>query len=158
MDIRDISVGTILYTLAQVPGALLFMGNAYVAQGGGDGEVCGSGVQSSVDVIAKIYSVKGGAPSSLRFTTAGSTTDHPSGAGYEVITGIGPNVLENSRAALRPMVELIINEKNWARIDVYLLTRVCADMRLVRSLMSLIGSSRAIFCVSSLNLHNGAQP
>ena len=156
MDIRDIRVSTILYILVQVPGALLFMGNSYVAQG--DGEVCGSGVQSSVDVIATIYSVKGGAPSSLRFTTTGSTTDHPSGAGYEVITGIAPNVLENTRVALRPMVELIINEKNWARIDVYLLTRVCADMRLVRSLMSLIGSSRAIFCVSSLNLHNGAQP
>ena len=105
-----------------------------------------------------VAAFKARSTSSLCFTTAGSTTDHPSGAGYEVITGIGPNVLENTRAALRPMVELIINEKNWARIDVYLPTRVCADMRLVRSLMSLIGSSRAIFCVSSLNLHNGAQP
>jgi len=55
MDIRDISVGTILYILAQVPGALLFMGNAYVAQGGGDGGVCCSGVQSSVDVIAVLH-------------------------------------------------------------------------------------------------------
>jgi hypothetical protein len=67
---------------------------------------------------------------SSRFTTPGSTADHLSGAGYEVTIGIGPDLLENVRAALRRMVELISSEQNLAPIDVYLLTSVCADMRL----------------------------
>jgi acetamidase/formamidase len=47
-----------------------------------------------------------------------------------VTIGIGPDLLENVRAALRRMVELISSEQNLAPIDVYLLTSFCADMRL----------------------------
>ncbi|MBT6831221.1 MAG: acetamidase/formamidase family protein [Rhodospirillaceae bacterium] len=128
MDIRDMSLGTVLYLPVQVPGALLSMGDPHAAQG--EGEVCGTGVESPIDVNARIELVKGAAPSAPRFTTPGSTTDHLSGAGYEVTTGIGPDLLENARTALRRMVELISGQQSLAPVDVYLLCSVCADMRL----------------------------
>ncbi len=128
MDIRDLSRGTVLFLPVRVAGALLSMGDPHAAQG--EGEVCGTGVESPIDVSARIELVKGAAPSAPRFTTPGSTTDHLSGAGYEVTTGIGPDLLENARAALRRMVELVSAEQNLAPIDVYLLCSACADMRL----------------------------
>jgi len=128
MDIRDMSLGTVLYLPVQVPGALLSMGDPHAAQG--EGEVCGTGVESPIDITARIELIKGAAPSAPRFTTPGSTTDHLSGAGYEVTTGIGPDLLENARTALRRMVELISRQQSLAPIDVYLLCSVCADMRL----------------------------
>ena len=128
MDIRDISRGTELYIPVRVPGALLSVGDPHAAQG--EGEVCGTGVESPIDVIAQIDLIKGAAPSAPRFVTSGSTTDHLSAAGYEVTTGIGPDLLENARAALRRMVALVSEQQNLSPIDVYLLCSVCADMRL----------------------------
>ena len=128
MDIRDIGLGTVLTIPVRVAGALLSMGDPHAAQG--EGEVCGTGVESPIDVSATIDLVKGGAPPSPRFTTPGSTTDHLSAAGYDVTTGIGPDLLENARTALRRMVDLVSAEQNLAPIDVYLLCSVCADMRL----------------------------
>jgi len=111
-----------------VPGALRSVGDPHAAQG--EGEVCGTGVESPIDVNAKIELIKDGAPSAPRFTTKGPTTDHLSSAGYEVTTGIDPDLLENARAALRRMVELISAQQKLEPIDVYLLCSVCADMRL----------------------------
>ena len=128
MDIRDIGTGTILYLPVQVAGTLLSVGDPHAAQG--EGEVCGTGVESPIDVNLRIGLVKGAAPSAPRFVTPGSTTDHLSGAGYEVTTGIGPDLLENARKALRRMVELISDQHNLAPVDVYLICSACADMRI----------------------------
>ena len=105
--------------------------NAYVASGGYVvWKDCLAGNRQRADVIAQIDLIKGAAPSAPRFVTPGSTTDHLSAAGYEVTTGIGPDLLENSRAALRRMVALVSEQQNLSPIDVYLLCSVCADMRL----------------------------
>jgi len=128
MDIRDIGAGTVLYLPVQVPGALLSVGDPHAAQG--EGEVCGTGVESPIDVTLRIGLVKGAAPSAPRFVTQGSTTDHLSGKGYEVTTGIGPDLLENARKALRRMVEHISVQQNLAPVDVYLICSACADMRI----------------------------
>jgi len=66
MDIRDMSLGTVLYLPVQVPGALLSMGDPHAAQG--EGEVCGTGVESPIDISARIELVKGAAPPAPRFT------------------------------------------------------------------------------------------
>lgn len=128
MDIRDIGVGTVLYLPVQVHGALLSAGDPHAAQG--EGEVCGTGVESPIDITARIELVKGGAPSAPHFTTPGSTTDHLSGAGYEVTTGIGPDLLENAPRRCAAWSKLISAQQQLAPVDVYLLCSACADLRL----------------------------
>ena len=63
LDIRDNSVGTTLYLPVEVSGGLLSLGDTHAAQG--DGEICGTAIESPMIVSVKIYLVK---DSNLRFT------------------------------------------------------------------------------------------
>ena len=44
MDIRDLAAGTVLYLPVEVAGALFSVGDTHAAQG--DGEVCGTAIES----------------------------------------------------------------------------------------------------------------
>ena len=56
MDIRDMSVGTELYLPVEVAGGLFSVGDTHAAQG--DGEVCGTAIESQMNVAAKFELVK----------------------------------------------------------------------------------------------------
>ncbi|TIO09860.1 MAG: acetamidase, partial [Mesorhizobium sp.] len=47
LDIRDLAAGTILYLPVEVAGALFSVGDTHAAQG--DGEVCGTAIESPMD-------------------------------------------------------------------------------------------------------------
>ena len=49
MDIRDLSAGTVLYLPVEVAGALFSVGDTHAAQG--DGEVCGTAIESPMSVV-----------------------------------------------------------------------------------------------------------
>ncbi len=89
MDIRDLAAGTELYLPVQVPGALFSIGDTHAAQG--DGEVCGTAIESPMRVAAKFDLVKNADLPAPRFTTPGPVSRHFDGKGYEVTTGIGPD-------------------------------------------------------------------
>ena len=74
----------------EVEGALFSIGDTHAAQG--DGEVCGTAIESQMNVEATLDLVKGANLKSPRFTTDGPVTRHLDGAGYEVTTGIGPDL------------------------------------------------------------------
>ena len=48
MDIRDLAVGVTLYLPVEVEGALFSIGDTHAAQG--DGEVCGTAIESQMNV------------------------------------------------------------------------------------------------------------
>ena len=50
LDIRDLAAGTTLYLPVEVAGALFSVGDTHAAQG--DGEVCGTAIESPMDVDA----------------------------------------------------------------------------------------------------------
>ena len=56
LDIRDMSAGTVLRLPVEVDGALLSIGDTHAAQG--DGEVCGTAIESPIDVLVKIDLIK----------------------------------------------------------------------------------------------------
>ena len=56
MDIRDNSRGTRLYLPVEVAGGLLSLGDTHAAQG--DGEVCGTAIESPMDVEIEIDLIK----------------------------------------------------------------------------------------------------
>ena len=82
MDIRDLSVGTELYLPVRVPGALFSIGDSHCAQG--DGEVCGTAIESPLGVVVKFELSKSENLKFPRFVTLGPVTRHLDAKGYEI--------------------------------------------------------------------------
>lgn len=128
LDIRDLAAGSVLYLPVEVPGALFSVGDTHAAQG--DGEVCGTAIESQMDVALKFELVKGANFRTPRFTTSGPVTNHLDARGYEVTTGIGPDLMEGARAALSNMIDLLGQQHGLSAIDAYMLCSVCGDLRI----------------------------
>jgi acetamidase/formamidase len=65
-----------------------------------------------------------------RFSTAGPVSRHFDEKGYEVTTGIGPDLMESARAAVSDMVDLVADRHGYSRAEAYMLCSVCADLRI----------------------------
>ena len=128
LDIRDLAAGAALYLPVEVQGALLSIGDTHAAQG--DGEVCGTAIESRMDVEATIDLVKDARLPSPRFTTDGPVSRHLDGAGYEATTGVGPDLMTGAREAVSRMVDLLAAEHGLAPVDAYMLCSVCGDLRI----------------------------
>lgn len=128
MDVRDIAEGTELWLPVEVAGALFSVGDTHAAQG--DGEVCGTAIESAIDVSLKIELVKDARLRMPRYLTPGPVSTHLDRRGYEVTTGIGPDLMAGARIAVSEMVELLARRYNYSPIDAYMLCSVCADLRI----------------------------
>jgi acetamidase/formamidase len=128
MDVRDIAQGTELYLPVEVDGALFSVGDTHAAQG--DGEVCGTAIESPIDVALRFELVKGANLRMPRYVTPGPVTDHFDKKGYEVTTGIGPDLMTGARTALSEMIELLSSRFGYAPVDAYMLCSVCGDLRI----------------------------
>ena len=128
LDIRDNSVGTTLYLPVEVAGAMLSLGDTHAAQG--DGEICGTAIESPMDVEIQIDLIKG---ANLRFPqleTSGPVTRHWDGAGYRITTGIGDELMLAAREAVRGMIDWICKQTGMSAVDAYMLCSVAGDLRI----------------------------
>ena len=128
MDVRDIAAGTELYLPVEVAGALFSVGDTHAAQG--DGEVCGTAIESPIDIVLKFDLEKGANLAFPRFTTPGPVARHLDAKGYEVTTGIGPDLMEGARAAVSGMIDLLVKRTGMRAVDAYMLCSVCGDLRI----------------------------
>ena len=128
MDIRDLSAGSELYLPVEVAGALFSVGDTHAAQG--DGEVCGTAIESPMKIAAKFELVKDANLSFPRFTTQGPVSRHLDEKGYEVTTGIGPDLFEGARSAVCAMIDLLTARHGLTPVDAYMLCSVAADLRI----------------------------
>jgi len=128
LDIRDLSAGTTLYLPVEVAGALFSVGDTHAAQG--DGEVCGTAIESPMDVVLKLDLVKDARLKTPRFTTPGPVTRHLDAKGYEVTTGIGPDLMTGAKEAVAQMVDLLAGRYQIDPVEAYMLASVCGDLRI----------------------------
>ena len=128
MDIRDIAAGTELYLPVEVAGGLFSLGDTHAAQG--DGEVCGTAIESPCTVAAKLELVKGANLAFPRFTTPGPVTRHLDAKGYEVTTGIGSDLMQGARDAVSGMIDLLGKRYKLNAVEAYMLCSVCGDLRI----------------------------
>jgi acetamidase/formamidase len=128
MDIRDLAAGTVLYLPVEAAGALFSVGDTHAAQG--DGEVCGTAIESQMDVALSFDLVKRANLPSPRFETSGPVSRHLDAKGYMVTTGIGPDLMEGARAAVMRMVDRLSAAHGISAAEVYMLCSVCADLRI----------------------------
>ncbi len=128
LDIRDLAAGSTLYLPVEVKGGLFSVGDTHAAQG--DGEVCGTAIESPCTVAAKFELVKGANLTFPRFTTPGPVTRHLDAKGYEATTGVAPDLMAAARAAVSGMVDLLTRRHGMKPVDAYMLCSVCGDLRI----------------------------
>lgn len=128
MDVRDISKGTELWLPIEVAGALFSVGDTHAAQG--DGEICGTAIESPMRVALQFDLVKDAGLAFPRYDTAGPVTRHLDVLGYHVTTGIGPDLMQDARDAVSAMIELLGQLHGLSAVDAYLLCSVCGDLRI----------------------------
>lgn len=128
LDIRDLAAGTTLYLPVEVAGALFSIGDTHAAQG--DGEVCGTAIESPMNATVTLDLIKNAQLKMPRFTTPGPVTNHLDAKGYEVTTGIGPDLMSGAREAVSQMVDLLCATQGLAAEDAYMLVSTCGDLRI----------------------------
>tara|TARA_R110002126_G_scaffold51760_1_gene141333 strand:- start:2747 stop:3691 length:945 start_codon:yes stop_codon:yes gene_type:complete len=128
LDIRDNCKGSTLYLPVEMAGGMLSLGDTHAAQG--DGEVCGTAIESPMDVEIRVDLIKNANFAFPRLETAGPVTNHIDGQGYRVTTGIGPDLMQAARDAVRQMIDWICATSKISAVDAYMLTSVAGDLRI----------------------------
>jgi acetamidase/formamidase len=128
LDVRDLAAGSTLLLPVEVAGGLFSCGDGHAAQG--DGELCGTAIECPLRLAVRIDLVRAAPLSAPRFSTPGPVTRHLDAAGYDVTTGLGPDLMEAARDAARAMLDLLVATRGLTRADAYMLCSVCADLRL----------------------------
>lgn len=127
MDIRDLRVGTKAWFPIFVDGALFACGDCHSGQG--NGELCGTGIESPMTVTLKFNVRKDVSVKELQFDTPSPLSKSDSG-GYHVTTANGPDLMENSKNAARYMVDWVVKTYGVSRSQAYVLCSVAADLKI----------------------------
>ena len=128
MDIRDLCAGSVLYLPVEVAGALFSIGDTHAAQG--DGEVCGTAIESPMSVGLSFELIKQTPLAFPRYETEGPVSSHFDQKGYQVTTGIGVDLMQGARDAVSGMIDLLSSQQGVSAVEAYMLCSVCADLRI----------------------------
>lgn len=139
VDIKQLVAGSTLFLPVDVEGALFSVGDAHFAQG--DGESCGTAIETSATLVARFEVLKGEA---ARRKQNYPTFSHPGGdhlsypKGYYATTGTcihqdGRNASEDislaTRNALLNMIDYIVDVHGYSREQAYCLCSVAVDLK-----------------------------
>ncbi|MEP6895275.1 MAG: acetamidase/formamidase family protein, partial [Chloroflexota bacterium] len=127
MDIRDLRMGTTLWLPVFVDGALFACGDCHSGQG--NGELCGTGIESPMTVTLRFDVRKDIAVQELQFQTP-SPLAKADTSGYYVTTANGPDLMENSKNATRYMIDWLVKTHDLTRSQAYILCSVAADLKI----------------------------
>jgi acetamidase/formamidase len=125
MDTRHLTAGATLFLPVFHEGARLSMGDGHATQG--DGEVCGTGIETPMRALVRLTVRKDLHLTGPEFLTADVAT--PLGRRYAT-DGVGPDLNEAARDAVRRMIDWLGREHGISAIDAYLLASVAIDLRI----------------------------
>ncbi|KAK8867810.1 acetamidase/formamidase [Apiospora arundinis] len=138
IDTRHITCGSSLYLPVQVPGALLSAGDGHAAQG--DGEVCGTAVETPMRCRLRVTVEKGENTKSWcangpAIVTAPRHTrpelNVVAGDGREFMAlGVDADLREATRKAVRGVLAWLEAEKGMERSEAYMLASVAGSLKL----------------------------
>ena len=128
LDVRDLTRGTKLWLPVAVPGALLSIGDTHAAQG--DGEVCGTAVETAMTVRVRVNLVKGAGFSNPRYQVTAAAANEPLPKGYYATTGVAPDLLDATKDAIRAMIDHLGKEYGLEPQLAYALCSVAVNLRI----------------------------
>jgi formamidase len=139
-DIKALVAGATLYLPVQVPGALFSVGDAHFAQG--DGESCGTAVETSATFVARFDVMKGEAMRRGQRDPSYSLPAHAHNAasskGFYATTGMSvrsdgraesEDLTLAARNALINIIDYIADAYSFTREQAYCLASVAVDLR-----------------------------
>lgn len=126
LDTKFLTAGTTLCLPVGVEGALLSLGDTHAAQG--DGEVCGTAIESAMDVVVRMSVLRDGGIRAPQFAHPAAGVTSPS-ALYGC-TGVGPDLMEAARDAVRAMITYLGEHYGLPPEEAYALASVACDLRI----------------------------
>lgn len=126
VDTKHLTKGTTLYLPVQVEGALFSTGDGHAAQG--DGEVCGTAIETPMKTTVRLTVLKDKPHVKTPHFSTPRGSDDPNG--YYCTTGIGPDIREATRDAVRHMIAVLQAEHGLSREEAYMLCSVAGDLRM----------------------------
>lgn len=127
MDTKHLRAGTTLFLPVGVEGALFAVGDTHAAQG--DGEVCGTAIETPMDVVLRLSVRNDIRVSSPQFFVPAKAAAVRR-TSYHATTGIAPDLMEAARDAVRAMIEYLGDRRGLDPEEAYALTSVAVDLRI----------------------------
>jgi len=128
MDTRHLTRGTKLYLPVLVEGALFSIGDTHAVMG--DGEVCGTAVEASMETTIRFKLHKGKSIAEPRYEIPGPPTPEADSRGYYVTTGHGEDIRKAAQHAIRYMIEHLVDTYRMSEVEAYMLCSLAVDLRI----------------------------
>jgi acetamidase/formamidase len=128
MDIRFMRAGSTLYLPVAVEDALFSIGDTHCAQG--DGEVCGTAIETAGSVTLTFSLERSFTLDYPMLEVSGSLVRTSTERGYHATTGIGPDLLEAARNAVRGMIAHLGRTRDLPPLEAYALCSVAGDLKI----------------------------
>jgi acetamidase/formamidase len=128
MDIKHLRPGTTLYLPVAVKGALFSVGDTHAAMG--DGEVCGTAVETAMDITVRLTTRTDMSARYPQYSIPEGQLAAIERSSYHVCTGIGPDLMEATREAVRELVDVVVARYGHSRQEAYAIASVAADLRI----------------------------
>lgn len=128
MDIKFMRTGTTLFLPVAVENALFSLGDAHAAQG--DGEVCGVAIETAARVTVNFKLHRSFTLKEPGYFVQGALVRRGPELGYHATTGIGPDLMEAARDAVRGMITFLTRTKDLAPLEAYALCSVAGDLKI----------------------------
>jgi acetamidase/formamidase len=120
IDLKELTVGSVLYLPVHVPGALFMVGDGHAAQG--NGEVDLTAIETSLTGTFRFELLKGRTLAWPRAETAS----------HWITLGLHENLDEAMRIAIRETVGFLAEEKGLSREDAYALASIAVDFEVTQ--------------------------
>ena len=128
VDVKHLTAGSTLYLPVEAAGALFSIGDCHAAQG--DGEVCITGVEAPMSVTARLDVVRDRAVAGPEFETTGPFTPTGRDEPMYATTGIAPDLMDATKAAVSNMIAHLHEHRGFSRADAYVLCSVAVDCKI----------------------------
>jgi acetamidase/formamidase len=128
MDTKHLNPGTTLYLPVGVEGALFSLGDTHAAQG--DGEVCGTAIETAMDVVLRLSVRRDVHVDAPQYDVPARAIAEPEPSSYHVCTGVGPDLLECARDAVRAVIGWLGENHGLGREEAYAVASVACDLRI----------------------------
>ncbi|KAL5521918.1 hypothetical protein ACEPAF_1772 [Sanghuangporus sanghuang] len=130
IDTKHITIGSTLFLPIEAPGALFSTGDGHAAQGDG-----GTAIETPIKITLRLTVLKNKKPyvKTPHFQTSKGGSGGASGTSdeeYYCTTGVGPDIREATRDAVRHMIAFLGAEYGLDRVQAYMLCSVAGDLRM----------------------------
>jgi len=133
-DIRQFTKGARIQFPVYAEGAKFSAGDGHMAQG--DGEVCVTAIETLMACTLRFSVIKNTVIASPRAIVPAADPTQLAmpaemlGHGYYHTTGIGPDLMENAKSAVRDMVDWLVTDQQLSIHEAYALCSVAGDLKI----------------------------